>query len=262
MKKRLTAERRNEIAHLLMRDGNIKASVLAKRFDVSTETIRKDLIYLEEQGIAQKSYGGAVASHELFERPVALKEMENMDVKTAIASKALEFIPENGAILLDAGSTTYALAKLLMLRDDLTIFTNSILVLDLLSDSSDQVFAFGGRVRSSSKGIIGPWAIHALRSIYVDVAFLGSDGFQDLSGPSTASYEESEFKRTVVSCCSRTIILSDHTKFSSDSLFQFCDWQDIYALITDPCDLPEVRALTERISEKTQVLFAAPDLLL
>ena len=121
MKKRLTAERRNEIAQLLLRNGNMKAGDLARKFDVSTETIRKDLIYLEEQGIARKSYGGAIASTELAERPVALKQMERMDVKTAIANRAIQLIPEKGVIILDAGSTTYALAKLLTLRDDLTI---------------------------------------------------------------------------------------------------------------------------------------------
>lgn len=256
MKKRLTAERRNEIARLLMRDGNIKASALAKEFDVSTETIRKDLIYLEEQGIAQKSYGGAVASGELLERPMALKEMEHMEIKTAIAAEAMKLIPENGVILLDAGSTNYALAKLVMLRSDLTVFTNSIPALSLLSDSENQVFALGGRVRSSSKGIIGLWAVHALESLRIDIAFLGSDGFLSLSGPSTASYEELELKRTVVSCCSRTVILTENTKFNTNSLFQFCDWQDIYALITDPSDTVRFRALADKISEKTKVILA------
>lgn len=256
MKKRLTAERRNEIAQLLVRDGNLKASTLAKRFDVSTETIRKDLIYLEEQGIAQKSYGGAIASNELIERPVALKEMENMDIKASIANKALELIPEKGVILLDAGSTTYALSKLLMLRDDLTIFTNSIMALNLLSDSNNQVFALGGRVRGSSKGIIGPWAIQALKSLYIDIAFLGCDGFKDLSGPSTASYEESELKQAVLGCCRRTVILTDNIKFHTNSLFQFCDWQEIYALVTNASGSEEFQALAAKISEKTQVILA------
>lgn len=255
MKRRLTAERRNEIARLLMRDGNIKASVLAKEFDVSTETIRKDLIYLEEQGIAQKSYGGAIASGELLERPMALKEMEHMEIKTAIAAKAMKLIPENGVILLDAGSTNYALAKLVMLRSDLTVFTNSIPALSLLADSQNQVFALGGRVRSSSKGIIGSWAVHALESLCIDIAFLGSDGFLSLSGPSTASYEELELKQTVVSCCGRTVVLTENTKFHANSLFQFCDWQDIHALITNPADTLQFQTLVDRISEKTRVIL-------
>ena len=100
----------------------MKASSLAEHFGVSTETIRKDLIYLESQGIAQKSYGGAIASSELLlERPIAQKEMERMEIKTAIAERAASMIPRNGVIFLDAGSTTYALARLLRLREDLTV---------------------------------------------------------------------------------------------------------------------------------------------
>lgn len=236
MKKRLTAERRNEITQLLIRDGNIKVGELAKQFDVSTETIRKDLIYLEEQGIAQKSYGGAIASTELLERPVTLKQMEHMDIKTEIANKALDLIPKNGVIILDTGSTVYALAKLLQLRNDLTIFTNSMVVLNILSEFDNEIFSLGGRVRGSSKGTVGSWAIQALRTIHADIAFLGSDGFKTLSGPSSASYEESELKRTMVSCCEHAIVLCDHTKFSTNSLFQFCEWNEISALITNRPD--------------------------
>ena len=255
MKKQLTAERRREIAQLLLRNGNLKASRLAEQFEVSTETIRKDLIYLQEQGIAKKSYGGAIACNELLERPVALKEMENMTVKTAIANRALELIPEKSVILLDAGSTTYALAKLLTLRDDLTIFTNSVTILSLLSDSENQVFALGGRVRGSSKGIVGSWSIQALQSIHVDASFLGSDGFRNLAGPSTASDEEAEFKRAVLSCSNRTIILSDNTKFASNSLFQFCHWKEIDTLVTNTGNSEEFRLLAANIREHTRLLF-------
>lgn len=256
MKKQLTAERRQEIAQLLLRNGNLKASNLAQQFEVSTETIRKDLIYLEKQGIAKKSYGGAIAYNDILERPVALKEMEHMDIKTSIANRALELIPEHGIILLDTGSTTYALAKLLTLRDDLTIFTNSIIILNLLADSGNQLFALGGRIRGSSKGIVGSWALKALRSIHVDAAFLGSDGFKDLSGPSTASYEECEFKQAVLSCSDRTIILSDNSKFLSNSLFQFCCWDQIYAFVTNMAGTEKFEDCIKKIQDSTRLLYA------
>ncbi len=254
MKKRMTAERRNEIAQLLLKNGNMKASTLAEYFDVSTETIRKDLIYLEEQGIAQKSYGGAIARSELLERPVARKEMERMELKTAIAERAAEMIPKNGVIFLDAGSTTYALAKLLTLRKDLTIFTNSIMVLNILSDSQNQVFSLGGRVRGSSKGIVGAWAVQAVRSLHLNIAFLGSDGFRDLSGPSCASYEETALKQAVLESCTHSVILSDHTKFFSSCLFQFAQWDQIYALVTDHCSQPEFKSLAEKISQAVKFI--------
>ena len=255
MKKRMTAERRNEIAQLLLKNGNMKASALAEYFGVSTETIRKDLIYLEEQGIAQKSYGGAIASSELLlERPVSQKEMERMEFKKAIAERAAEMIPKNGVIFLDAGSSTYALAKLLTLRKDLTIFTNSIMVLNLLSGSENQVFALGGRVRGSSKGIVGAWTTQAVRSLHLDLAFLGSDGFRDLSGPSCVSYEEAEVKKAVLKSSTHSVILCDHTKFLSSSLFQFADWEEISVLITDDCSQMEFKSLAEQISQAVELI--------
>ena len=254
MAKRLTAERRNEIAGILLRDGNIKAGELAQRFGVSTETIRKDLLYLQEQGLARKSYGGALASRALLERPIALKEMEYTENKTAIAVQAKEFVPENGVILLDAGTTNYTLARQLLTAKGLTIFTNSIMVLNLLADSENQVFALGGRVRGSSKGIVGAWALEALKSIHLDAAFLGTDGFRDLAGPTSASYEEAEFKRQVMARSSRSYILGDSSKFSVNSLFTFCDWSEITALITNDCDEEDFLRCRSRIREKTEVI--------
>lgn len=256
MKKRLTAERRNEIAKLLLQDGNIKAGELAKRFDVSAETIRKDLIYLEEQGIAQKSYGGAIASTELLERPIALKQMENMDIKTKIAKKALDFIPEKGTVILDTGSTVYALAKLLTLRSGLTVFTNSIIVLNLLADSENDVFSLGGKVRGSSKGLVGPWGLRALESIHADAAFLGSDGFKNFEGPSSASYEEAELKKAMAACCDRAVLLCDSTKFSRDSLFQFCKWEDLCAVVTNRDKSGLFHTAISEISKKTNVILS------
>ena len=169
-----------------------------------------------------------------------------MEIKTAIAERAASMIPRNGVIFLDAGSTTYALARLLRLREDLTVFTNSIMVLNILSDSANQVYALGGRVRGSSKGIVGAWATQAISSLHFDLAFLGSDGFRDLSGPSCVSYEEAEVKQTVV--------LSDHTKFLSNSLFQFADWSQLTALVTDRREDPDIKSLAEKISQAVNVI--------
>ena len=156
--------------------------------------------------------------------------------------------------LLHAGSTTYALARLLRLREDLTVFTNSIMVLNILSDSANQVYALGGRVRGSSKGIVGAWATQAISSLHFDLAFLGSDGFRDLSGPSCVSYEEAEVKRAVLKSSSQTVVLSDHTKFLSNSLFQFADWSQLTALVTDRREAPDIKSLAEKISQAVNVI--------
>lgn len=253
MSKQLTAERRNQIAQILLSKGSIKVGELANQFNVSTETIRKDIIYLEKEGIAIKSHGGAIIASNMLERPVELKKSDNMDYKIQIALKALSLIPENATIILDAGSTTYALAKLLSLEKGLTIFTNSILALDVLAPSDNHVYAFGGLARPSSYGIIGKWANEEIRSIHADVSFLGTDGFEGLNGPATASYEEAEFKKCIVESSDKAIVISDSSKFTNRTLFRFAYWNDIDIFITDK-DAPKDQV--EKLNELTQVFIA------
>ena len=82
-------------------------------------------------------------------------------------------------------------------------------------------------------GIIGKWANEQIRSIHTDLAFIGTDGFDGLNGPATASYEEAEFKKNIVDISDKTIILSDSSKFHNRTLFEFVDWKRIDTLITD-----------------------------
>lgn len=254
MKKSFTAERRNDIAQKLIKDGTIKVGDLAEQFSVSTETIRKDIAYLEEQGLAEKSYGGAIASKSLLERPVSVKEFENMDIKSDIALKALQMIPQEGIILLDAGSTTYALANLLTLKTGLTIFTNSVNIMSLLCTTKNKVFCFGGIIRESSRSSVGEWAIRELSGIQIDLAFMGTDGFQNYTGPSTASFEEYQFKRAVVEHSNKTIVLTDNTKFTNTSLFRVCEWDEIYALITNEGKDDNFQKLKDQISKHTKFI--------
>jgi len=256
MKKQLTAGRRNEIAKLLLKDGDVKAINLAKKYDVSTETIRKDIIALEEMGIAQRSYGGAIAVHDLIERPVADKAVENQEAKRTIAESAASLIPGGSTVFLDAGSSTEALAEQLTLRDDLTIFTNSIAIANRLSESKNEVYCTGGRVRPSSKAVVGDWAVEQLRSIQINIAFLGTDGFENCSGPSCSAYEEAELKRTIIGQCKRAVLLADQSKYHGSGLFQCCSWKDLYAVITEGNAEDLNAEKRSEIEQNTRIIYA------
>lgn len=256
MKKQLTAGRRNEIAKLLLKDGDVKAVDLAKKFDVSTETIRKDIIALEEMGIAQKSYGGAVAVHDLIERPVADKAIENQEAKRAIAESAASLIPGGSTVFLDSGSSTEALAEQLSLRDDLTIFTNSIAIANRLSESENEVYCTGGRIRPSSKAAVGDWALEQLRSIQINITFLGTDGFENCGGPSCSSYEETELKRTIIRQCKRAVLLADQSKYHGSGLFQYCSWKDLYAVVTEGSAEDLDNEKRTEIEQATRMIYA------
>ena len=229
----LTAERRNKLAQILVAEGSVKVGELAEMFQVSTETIRKDLIYLENEGIARKSHGGAIVSSDLLERPLSSRNQENVKNKVKIAQAALKLIPDNGVIILDSGSTTFSIAKLLTIKKGNTVITNSIDIAKILSGTENVVYSTGGEIRGSSLALIGLWAIHSLKSVKADIAFLGTDGFESRGGPCTASYAEAEVKKTMIGCSKEIAIVCDSSKFKMSGMFQFAEWKDIDFLVTD-----------------------------
>lgn len=249
----LTAERRNKLAQILVSEGSVKVGELADMFSVSTETIRKDLNYLDKEGIAKKSHGGAIASSELLERPFSTKTLENVEAKTKIAQAALELIPNKGVIILDAGSTTYSIAKLLTIKKGITIITNSISITQILLGTDNTVYSLGGETRGSSMALVGLWTIDALSTVKVDIAFLGTDGFFSRNGPCSASFSEAEVKKAMIQSSKKSVIVCDSSKFTTDGMFQFSEWKNINYLITDS-DAPEGEV--KNLGTVTQIIKA------
>lgn len=255
MKKKYTAERRNEIAKMLEVDGVIHTTVLAERYGVSTETIRKDILALEQNGLAMKTYGGAISTKAQSEDPISVKASENKDLKERIAAAAEKLIPENGTILLDGGSTTYTLAEKIAGRNDLTVVTNSVNIMHLLGDSGNKVLALGGIMRPSSRSTVGEWAVRALSSLNIPLAFIGTDGFGGCDGPSSSAYEEAELKRIALRRSQRLIVLADHTKFVKTHLFQVCSWDEVFGIVTDRWDDPDILVKVRDLESRIKVYY-------
>lgn len=249
------SERRKNLLQLLLTKDKIKVGELANTFGVSTETIRKDLIYLEQEGLAQKQHGKAMIATNFSERPYSQKERENTEEKMQIARAAVKLIPPKGTIIMDSGSTACEIAKLLAIREDLTIFTNSLSVMQILSISRNRVFMFGGEIRKSSMDLIGTWTMNALKSIEADVAFLGTDGFSSREGPTSAAYEEVDIKYTMVKNSKLSAVVCDSSKFGRSDLFVYCGWGDVDYMITDH-KAPEEEV--SRICRHTSVILAEP----
>lgn len=250
----LTITRRNKLAQILVSEGSVKVGKLAELFGVSTETIRKDLLYLESEGIARKSHGGAIAASEFLEleRPFVTKSLENIEVKTKIAQAAINLIPENGVVILDAGSTVFSIAKLLSLKKGITVITNSIVITQILSSTDTIVYSIGGRVRGRSMAFVGLWGIEALNSVNVDIAFIGTVGFSHCSGPCTASYDDAQIKKAMIRSAKIKVVVGDSRKFRSTGLFQFCDWKEIDYFITDS-EAPKDEV--ERMGKITKIII-------
>jgi DeoR/GlpR family transcriptional regulator of sugar metabolism len=244
--KRKTVERRQKLKDMILTSGSLNSTDAAEMFSVSAETIRKDLLLLEKQGFVKKNHGGAVASTDYIETPFDLRNDKNVELKIKVAKKALEYVPEKGVILLDAGSTILMLTKEIMSREGLTIITNSMSVCNMLLSSKNNVYIIGGLVKNVTMSLVGLWANSCLNSINIDIAFLGTSGFMNFTGPSSESFQEAEIKKKILERSNVSIVLTDSSKCRSNALAQFALWNEINYLIMDtPSEIERIKYIRQ-----------------
>ncbi len=227
-------QRKNHILGRLRSSGRVDAVEVAEYLGVTGETIRKDLIALERQGLLRRVHGGALPVQSLAFEPAVETRTQQASEKARIAAAALAHLPEKGSVLIDAGSTTAKLAELFPGDRDLTVYTNSLpLAMSLLTRPRLTVFTLGGRLRSITFAEVGDWAARALAEINVDVAFLGTNGISIDRGLTTPDPAEAAVKRLMVDCAAKRVLLADHSKFGAVKGTKHADLGDIDVLISD-----------------------------
>jgi DeoR family fructose operon transcriptional repressor len=226
----------------------VDTASIANELQVTTETIRKDLIQLERQGLLRRVHGGAIALNELSFEPNVAVRIENSEEKDRIARAALAYLPSRGSILLDAGSTSARLAELLPAEQPLTVYTNALpIAMTLLSRTNFTVFTLGGRLRAQTIAEVDDWALRALAEINVDVAFLGANGISVERGLTTPDPAEAAVKHAMVSCARTRVLLADHSKVGLVSTCKHADLADIDIMITDDGLSPNALAALRQV---------------
>jgi len=249
MKKYLADERRALLARLINEKGSIRIGELADFFGVSRETIRKDIISLDQQKLVCKTHGGAVAISESRERPIEMRSQENAAQKERIAMKALDYVHENQVILLDSGSTVLTLARMLDNVHNCTLITNSLPVASVLSEKGLSFHLIGGEFSPITMATSGMLAAQALNMIKADIVFLGTSGFQSSSGPSAKAFCDAQIKQDMIRNSRFKIVLADSSKFHTNAFVRFANWTEIDLLITnedaDPDMVKELQKVVE-----------------
>ena len=218
----LAALRRQRILDELQLNGSALISSLAEQLSVSEMTIRRDLAGLENDGRLERVHGGAVlaqrgAEEPGFDKKVLCQQAE----KTAIARLAATMVRPGSSIGQSAGTTTYMLARQLARIGGVTVLTNSMKVWNELQhgeDSQSHVILTGGDFRTPSDALVGPTADATIRSMYVDVLFLGVHGMDPVAGFTTPNISEAETNRTFIGHARRLVVLADHTKWRTIGL--------------------------------------------
>jgi DeoR family transcriptional regulator, fructose operon transcriptional repressor len=227
-------ERRHEIAVLVRQNGRGEVSELADRFAVTPETIRRDLTDLEQRDVLRRVHGGAIPIERFRAEPAVGEKAASMaKEKGRIASAAVSFIPDRGTAMLDAGTTTLALAQVFPDRE-LTVFTNALPVgLELAARRNIQLYVIGGRVRGRTLAHVDEWALRHLADLRVDVAFVGTNALTVERGLSTPDPAEAAVKGGICRAAQQVIVLADHTKVGEEDTVRFASIEDVDVLVTD-----------------------------
>ncbi|MDG4826879.1 DeoR/GlpR family DNA-binding transcription regulator [Asanoa sp. WMMD1127] len=228
-------ERQEEILRLARAQGRVDVTALADGFQVTAETIRRDLTVLERAGVLRRVHGGAIPVERIgFEPALAARDSVLITEKERIAKAALAELPDEGAVILDAGSTTARLAQALPTDRELSVVVNSPVLATVLGTRANlTVLLLGGRVRGKTLATVDDWALRPLADMYVDVAFMGTNGCSVERGLTTPDPAEATVKRAMIAAARRVVLLADHTKIGNDYLARFGRLADLDVLITD-----------------------------
>lgn len=225
-------KRRMLIYDEIKREKSSSIRELAKLFQVSSETIRNDLDILEKQGKIEKKHGFALLTDKYAHIPLRIKRENHIEDKILIASKAASLVEDHFTIWLDAGSSAYTLLRFLSQKKDLTIATNSIEIATALATSKHKLIVIGGMLEPIGQSMVGPFANEQIASLHFDLAFLGSDGFENSNGPTTFAYEEIQIKHTALKQAERSVLLVDRSKIHDCAPYQYADFSELDLIIT------------------------------
>ncbi|MEU5309018.1 DeoR/GlpR family DNA-binding transcription regulator [Streptomyces sp. NPDC021562] len=241
-------ERQQEILRLARDGGRVDVVSLAEEFQVTQETIRRDLKALDRAGLVRRVHGGAIPAGRLdFEPDLAERESTSADEKDRIAKAAVPELPVEGTLILDAGTTVARLAAAIPLEADLTVVTHSLPIAARLADHPGiQLHLVGGRVRHRTRAAVDAWALRAYSEIRADVLFVAANGFSAEQGLTTPDLAEAAVKRAAVAAARRVVLLADSAKHGQEHFARFGAMADVDLLITDTGLTAEDAAAIER----------------
>ena len=227
-------ERRGQIAELINQKKTVTNAELMERFDISIETVRRDLDHLEQQGVLRKVYGGAVANVSLNSEPEYASRLKNHhEEKSAIAREAAKLIRPGDTIFLGVGTTVQAMVQYMKNIGPLTVFTNALrTAVELMEIPECTVILPGGQLRAKELTLSGFPAEENLLNFNVDKAFIGIGGITE-EGITDFHIGEARLHRQLVLNARKAIALTDSTKLGVRAMNNVCTLEQIDFVVTD-----------------------------
>ena len=230
----LGIERRKKIMEQLNAHQKVYVQDLSKLFDVTDETIRRDLEKLEQQNLVKRCYGGAIINDHTSQDISFLKRIDiNSTNKKYIAKKAEILVNDGDTLMVDASTTCLSLLRHLRDKKNLTIITNSIRVINEFVNSDYNIISTGGNLRAHSYALVGKTACDTLQKYYVDTAIISCKALSIQRGLMESNEPESIIKQQMIAQAQKTILLADSTKFDKTAFTHTCTLDKIDYIVTN-----------------------------
>jgi DeoR/GlpR family transcriptional regulator of sugar metabolism len=245
----LVEERRQLVLDLVSKRGFVALADLAGAIQVSESTIRRDLDYWHEKGVLRRTHGGAIylggdnGEHGL--PPLEERSGSQLEEKRAVARAAVGRIQDGDTILLDGGTTTLEVARLLVGRS-VQIVTNSLPIASLFVNRREtDVVLLGGYVYPRTGVALGPWTVRMMEDIHVHQTVMSVGGITS-KGLFNSNLLLVETERQMMRCADEVVVVADHTKVGRPALAHLCELSAVDTLIVDRNLTPEQRALLDQ----------------
>ena len=247
----ISSQRQHLILSRLRTRGAVRITALSKELGVSAMTIRRDIAELADKGLLKRVHGGAVTTSTLLSEPLfSVKSQMDIGLKDAIAQEAIKYVDPGDVIAIGGGTTAYVFAQHLLesqRSSGITILTNSIPVAELVQalESKDVEVIVTGGVITRSNSLVGPIADKVVASLRVNTVFLGTHSVSIPRGFLMPNSLEAATDMAMMDIADRTIVLTDHTKWSCTSLSLFARFDQVDTVITDDGLDPDSAAKTK-----------------
>lgn len=243
----LTSQRKQLILEKLSAEGQVQSKALSILFDVSEDTIRRDLRELAGEGRLQRVHGGALPSSSAI-APFAERQSVKMDAKKRVARKGVQLISSGQVVIVDGGTTTSELITFFPPDLRITVVTHSPgIALGLVDHPSIEVILIGGRLYKHSIVAVGAAAIEGIENIHADLFFMGVTGIHPDAGLTTGDFEEACIKRAFSGRAAETVVLASPEKINAASSFVIGDVSSVNTIVVeDSTDKDWIRAVSEK----------------
>lgn len=241
-----TSLRQDQILELVRRRGFVSIDDLAQRFSVTTQTVRRDINELCDEGLLRRYHGGAGLPSSVENLAYSTRQVLCLEEKVRIARALARHIPDQASLYINIGTTTEEVAKALLDHAGLRVITNNLNVASIMSGNADfEVIVAGGTVRARDRGIVGPATVDLIRQFRVDFGIIGISGIGPDGSLLDFDYQEVRVAQAIIENSSQVILATDHTKFGRKAMVRLGHIGQIDALFTDKAPPPAFRDMLE-----------------